>query len=243
MKRHIIILAAAVIAVCLAACGNDPTNTYEYIDMGAAGQWAAMNVGANKASDPGKYFAWGEVESKSQYDWATYTHCDGDDWLKMTKYVINDHSTGASWYDGTTFKGDGKTILESGDDAATQLWGKKWRTPTRKDWEALMNKENYTWKWTNKDGTPGVEVTSLKGNTAGNTIFLPATGSYTNNTVSFQTSSGFYWSAEVGVAGGTGSYTFEDATAQAWAIYISQDAQSLLQLPRSNGVPVRAIRK
>jgi len=49
--------------------------------MGKAGIWCKYNLGAfpgAKASDwYGDYYAWGEMETKDNYSWETYKHCDG----------------------------------------------------------------------------------------------------------------------------------------------------------------------
>ena len=49
------------------------------IDLGlpSGTKWACSNVGANKPEEYGGYYAWGETEEKSYYDWSTYIHCDG----------------------------------------------------------------------------------------------------------------------------------------------------------------------
>lgn len=40
---------------------------HEYVDMGLSVKWATMNIGAEKVSDYGDYFAWGETCSKEDY--------------------------------------------------------------------------------------------------------------------------------------------------------------------------------
>ena len=35
-------------------------------------------------------------------------------------------------------RADGLTTLDSGDDAATVLWGADWRIPTKAEWEELL---------------------------------------------------------------------------------------------------------
>lgn len=48
-------------------------NGHEYVDMGDAGKWATMNVGANKPEDYGDYFAWGEIRPKDDYSEKVYS--------------------------------------------------------------------------------------------------------------------------------------------------------------------------
>ena len=81
----------------------DMTNTQEtqltinteYVDLGLSVKWATMNIGAEKESDYGIMFAWGQtdnavatnfVDSKNYpYSWATYEHCKGP-YDTLTKY-------------------------------------------------------------------------------------------------------------------------------------------------------------
>ena len=77
-------------------------------------------------------------------------------------------------------------------DAATAYLGEGWRTPTKAEWEALLNSDNYTWEWTTEHGVNGSRVTSKVPGSAGNSIFLPAAGNDGNiNTSTY----GFYWSS------------------------------------------------
>ena len=45
------------------AGGDDPNNDYEYVDLGLPSglKWAKCNIGAEKESDYGLYFQWGDV--------------------------------------------------------------------------------------------------------------------------------------------------------------------------------------
>ena len=43
-----------------------------YVPMGDGKKWALKNVGAANPEDYGDYFAWGETEPKSGYNWANY---------------------------------------------------------------------------------------------------------------------------------------------------------------------------
>ena len=68
----------------------------------------------------------------------------------------------------------------SGDaryDAATNLWGGNWRTPTKKDFYELLNVENCTWEYVTKDGINCLKFTSVRN---GNSIYLPFSGCYNN---------------------------------------------------------------
>lgn len=245
MRHYLNLLSAALMVACLTACGtgNDPLLNMEYVDMGEAGKWATMNLGAKVPSGVGFYFAWGETGDKETYDWENYDYCKGNDLTGITKYTINDFTTGAAWYSNGSFSGDNITVLQTGDDAATQFLGKNWRMPTYEEWMKLTDTYLYDWSWGSNGGVPGCWVTSKLEGTKGNRIFFPLTGYMQNNTVSFLTTGGFYWSSTVGIEGGYDLYYHESATSQAWAGYLTQDARDLLQIPRCNGLPIRAVRK
>ena len=68
----------------------DPSNGYEYVDMGFPSglKWARCNIGAEKESDYGLYFTWGETvgytseqvgnnSGQRYFHWITYKWCNG----------------------------------------------------------------------------------------------------------------------------------------------------------------------
>ena len=94
---------------------------YEYVDLGLSVKWAKCNVGAEKETDAGLYFAWGEttgytasqVGTDKEFSWNDYKYENGGS--DLTKYN----------------QSDSKTVLESTDDAASQIMGGDWRMPTQ----------------------------------------------------------------------------------------------------------------
>lgn len=98
---------------------------HEYMDLmlPSGTLWATMNIGAEDPLDLGDLFAWGETQSKLNFSWSNYQHCNGAK-NKQTKYCVN-----ASYWDGTGER-DNLTVLQPEDDAATQLWGPEWCMPT-----------------------------------------------------------------------------------------------------------------
>lgn len=158
-------------------------NVYKFVDLGLPSGllWATRNVGAATSADDGDYFAWGETETKSIYFFTTYKYNVGIDDVNYTKY--NDT--------------DGKTALDSADDAAYVNWGSFCRMPTNAEFKELRNSSNCTWTWTSKTNSSGssingYEVTSVKN---GNSIFLPASGRYDYSSVSGNGEAGYYWSS------------------------------------------------
>ena len=154
--------------------GKINANGHEYVDLGlpSGTLWATCNVGATKPEESGDDFAWGEVESKSEYSRENYKWCDGQ-FYQLTKYC-NDSIYG---------KVDNKTILELCDDVANVKWGGTWRMPTNEEQWELINDSYTTWTWINKYRVRGYKVTSKVN---GNSIFLPAAGS-----------DGYYWSSSL----------------------------------------------
>ncbi len=139
--------------------------------------WATCNVGADYPDEVGDYFAWGETQTKSKYDWTTYTLTNGA-YNKLTEYCSN------STYGNNGFT-DTKTVLDASDDVATQQWGEVWHIPTQEQWQELI--DHCTWEW---EGV-GYLVKSKSNN---NSIFLPLSGFYNGETLS-NPEIGYYWSS------------------------------------------------
>ena len=55
------------------------------VDLGLKVKWASKNLGAQNPQEFGDYYAWGEREGKSGYDWASYRWSE-DSFDKLTKY-------------------------------------------------------------------------------------------------------------------------------------------------------------
>ena len=153
------------------------------VDLGLSVKWATCNVGATTPEEYGYYFAWGEVEPKTTYDWSTYKYCvDGYD--NLTKYCSK------SSYGNNGFT-DTKTVLDPKDDVATANWGGEWRMPTRAELDELL--KNCTWTWTTQNGVNGYKVTGPNGNS----IFLPAAGVMGEGSLLSAGSSGHFWSSSL----------------------------------------------
>ena len=104
----------------------------EYVEI-AGVKWATKNLGAESVTDPGLYFQWGDTKGYSidqvnngykQFNKQDYKWEVSDNYIKYNNI-------------------DGKTILDSEDDAVTAIYGKNWSTPTIEDFELLLNSTNY----------------------------------------------------------------------------------------------------
>lgn len=158
--------------------GND---THAYVDLGlpSGTLWATCNVGASKPEEYGDYFAWGETEPKTNYNWDNYKYSvgfgnGGAFCNTLTKYCTN------SEYGYNGFA-DNLTVLLPEDDAATANWGSVWCMPTAEQWGELRDNTNNV--WTTKNGVNGRLFTASNGNC----LFLPAPDGKT----------GGYWSASL----------------------------------------------
>ena len=167
---------------------NDPTsNGHEYVDLGlpSGTLWAKFNVGAERESDYGLYFAWGEVEgypnasSGKIFSWDDYIFEDGDSCDgKFTKYDSSDHLT---------------TLL-SEDDAASVNMGGSWHIPSKEQCEELINSSYTDTSWTTVNGVYGRKITSKTNN---NTLFLPASGYCNWGSVIDIHLGGYYWGSSL----------------------------------------------
>lgn len=145
-------------------------NDAKAVDLGlpSGTLWSNMNLGAQKISDYGDYYAWGEVQSKNVYDFkvktyryyaqidSTYVDDDGFTIVETkkgyTKYVMEEE---AEEYGLNGFF-DNKISLDVEDDAAYVNWGCEWRIPTN---DQLIELKNIClWKKVTLNGTNGYKV-------------------------------------------------------------------------------------
>ncbi len=169
--------------------GNNPVNNngHKYVDLGlpSGALWATCNVGASSPEEAGGYYAWGEIEEKDSYSWATYKWCDGTPNASnpsLTKYCDR----------GGYGLLDGKITLELDDDVAHIRWGGSWHIPTREELQELI--DNCTVEQIDLD-----EAANLKGirftGANGNSIVMPYAGYWTNDT--YKSKQFYYWSSSL----------------------------------------------
>ena len=107
----------------------------EYVDLGLSVKWAPFNIGATSPTECGDYFAWGEIETKTEYTEAN----------SLTFGIYMDDIGGNPQY-----------------DAARAIWGSTWRLPSREEIEEIV--AECTWEWTSVDGMNGCKITGPNGN-------------------------------------------------------------------------------
>ena len=194
-----------------------------YVDLGLPSglKWAKCNVGAEKETDAGLYFAWGEttgytasqVGNDKQFSWSDYKYGSN-----LTKYN----------------RSDGKTVLESTDDAASQIMGGDWRMPTKDELKELI--DNTTNQWVtnyNGSGVNGYKFTSNKEGYQNNSIFIPAAGNCYDGSVHGVGSYGGVWSSSLNTSD----------PYNAWSLYFNSGSCSVSSSSRYGGWSVRGVRK
>lgn len=175
--------------------------------------WASCNVGATSPEEYGGYYAWGEVEEKTDYSWSTHKWCNGS-YDTQTKYCTNS-------YHGTV---DNKTTLDPEDDVAHVQWGGDWRMPTSAEQDELRTE--CSWFWTSVNGVNGYQVTGPNGNS----IFLPAAGLRSGEDIKYRGTRGDCWSATM---------CFDSHFA--YSLNFGNGYYKYFNLNRSLGLPVRPI--
>ena len=151
---------------------------YEYVEIGGL-KWATCNIGAEKETDGGLYFAWGETvgynDGKEKgFTWDDYKFVDNGNILKYN------HA-------------DGLTTLEVCDDAASKNMGESWRIPTKAEFDALLCAT--TKEWATVNGVNGMLFTDKTERSK--KLFFPAVGYCSRGSVDNVGSYGNYWSSSL----------------------------------------------
>ena len=189
-------------------------NGHDAINLGLSVRWATYNVGASSSEEYGEYYAWGETETKTEYQWSNYKF--GPNYYSLTKYCTKDSY-------GTV---DNKIVLEPEDDVAHVKWGEGWRMPTADEFQEL--RKNCRWKLTTKNEVNGYEITGANGNS----IFLPFAGYQSTSGATSVGTIGFYFSSSLN------TYTPDEAF-YLWGDRFSYGVSD--QGYRQNGLPIRPV--
>lgn len=145
-----------------------------------------------------------DLHLPSKIKWASWNLGNTDPYYSSKeKYYLWGDPTGeksALSYDGPTFDISGTSY-----DIATQMWGKDWRTPTKKEFDELL--ENCICEVKEVKGVVGMMV---KAKPPYDTyIFLPCAGNKQNTGASFAVGKvGFYWTADVNPQNITGEAAY-----------------------------------
>ena len=194
-------------------------NGYDYVDLGlpSGTLWATCNVGAERSSDYGLYFQWGDTKGYAK-DYIEKSH-------KTKNFSWNDYK----WYNDGTFtkyaeEGD---VLDLEDDAAHVNMGGDWHIPSPEQIKELL--DNTTSAWTTSDGVSGMTFTSKKD--ASKFIFFPAIGGVCEDTVLNSNRNGYAWSSML-------SADFVD---NGQYLYLNSEDTGLYEDSRCSGCCVRGV--
>ena len=195
-------------------------NGHEYIEIGGI-KWATCNVGAEKPTDNGLYFAWGEtsgftaeqvMNGERQFNWKDYkyTICDN-----CSKYNVSDK----------------KTTLELSDDAAAFNMGIGWRMPTRDEFKSLIDSTTCEWV-TNYKGSGINGRLFIDKKDSSKQLFFPTAGFCSLDSVFSVGDGGRYWS----------SWLYTNNPEFAFFLYFdNEDACWYIHSARFYGFAVRAV--
>ncbi len=180
----------------------------DFVDLGLSVKWSSAN------SNRIVYYAWGETDFKTKFDWSTYQFCKGSA-TTITKYCTDSIYGYQSYIDGLT-------TLNPEDDVHMSL-GESGRMPTKAEYQELI--DNCTWTWTTRDGVSGYKITSNKRGFKNRSIFLPVTGN--SNSIDPPTEKiGCYWSSTLDTI----------IPDNAWMLYFDSNSICLRNVSRSIGM-------
>ena len=197
-------------------------NGFEYVDLGlpSGTKWATCNVGSDKETDYGFYFAFGETKGYS-----CFTDAKAFNWGDY-KFSVNGSNAKFSKYNNT----DGKKVLDLCDDAAHIHMGGRWHMPTKE--QIIELKSNTISDWVtnyNGSGVNGILFTS-KSDTS-KKLFLPASGFLGNGCSTYASCFVFLLSSSV--------FSFDDCYSTAFGFNL--DAVSVVKCHRAFGFCIRGV--
>lgn len=153
-------------------------NAHKWVDLGlpSGTRWATYNVGTSQIHGVGTRIAWGELATKKTFSPSAYT---------LNNVELPCYAGNAKY------------------DLATVKWGKGWYTPTKEQWDELI--EHCDWNYVMINGINGVIFTSKK---TYNYIFLPSTGYTDDETykLKYTTYNLAYWTSTTQRNNGAFSY-------------------------------------
>lgn len=147
--------------------GNHP----HMIDLGlpSGTKWSCCNVGSNMPEGYGWYYAWGETDSKTTYNWSTYKHCFG--------------KIGTCYDLGTSISG-------TKYDVAYVKWNGSRQMPTKAQCDELFSNCTRTYMY-----FKNVRVCKFTSNVNGNSIMLPFAGYMSEAVCKEKGNLGYYWTS------------------------------------------------
>lgn len=196
------------------------------LDLPSGNKWASCNLGAAMPTESGDYFAWAEIQPKTRYDWDTYKW--GNAYNNLVKYTTTSYNAVK----------DNIFELVKEDDAASQILGEYYYTPSYNDWKELF--ENCTITTLKVNGLSTIKISSSKERN-NNKKFIVLRGDtryFKGTAITASDSGGHYWTSTLN--------TTDDSKARSIEVY-SIDGTRVAQYDMSNercfGLPIRPIYK
>lgn len=144
---------------------------YMAVDLGLPShtKWANMNIGAESETGVGRFFAWGEVYSKTNFSTGTYEN----------------------YY--SRYERIGEDIAGTKYDAARAIMGGTWTMPTLAQYQELMDSRYTNWVWTTENGRNGYRIYSIVDGYTDKSIFFPTSGWMDGTTHRGDNLYGYFW--------------------------------------------------
>ena len=215
---------------------ESPAPAADYVEIGGV-KWATKNLGAEKETDSGHYFSWGNTDGYV-YDSAF------SKWVKASDHsVVLENGFSQDEYPETP---GGKLTgeISSANDAATAYLGSGWRMPTSTEFQKLYD-ACYTGSYDTATNPAEASVSVGKGiywctgydgakgvlfvDESGHKLFFPAASFVTNTTLS--TNNGYYWSS-----------TYNNSTFAYHLLFNDSKVEPQnFAMPRYYGFPIRPV--
>ena len=207
---------AAFLLLAALECAAQNIVAEKEVDLGLSVNWAGWNIDASAPEQNGGFYAWGEIEEKSDYTIENYKFFNGAI-TAITKY---NYKEGYGVIDN-------KTILDPEDDVAQVKWGDGWRMASSEELHELLKK----CKWT--QGRYNEVNGWIATGPNGKSIFFPYAGNKYNGRYVLEGMSGMTCSGELNARNPYAAEGF---------YYLSGRITGFVGLHRFYGRPVRAVR-
>lgn len=154
-------------------------------------KWCRYNLGVNfnQLKNPkdwyGNYYAWGELNTKEEYTFKTYEHCDHgqNDRYGNPTYELTKYCTDSTWLRTDGYgQSDGLEELQLEDDVAYQnfhLYYMKFKYPSYSQLVELRDHTTNEWVENYKD-IKKLNGRLFKSKNNDEELFIPASGFYKN---------------------------------------------------------------
>ena len=211
-----------------------------YVDLGlpSGNLWATCNLGAEKETDSGLYFQWGDV--KGYKGACQESESDGNDdahYFNWSKYKFGTRNDLTKYCTQSSYGVvDNKTVLEAEDDAVVAALGGNWKMPTAEDFQELIDNTDpgdgaNEYDWIEDYNGTGINGLLLKSKTNDNTIFFPASGYCGGSSLEDVGQGGYYWSSSL--------YSSDSNDGQ--GLYFGSGVLEVDGDTRFGGLPVRGV--